>query len=850
MKSLPIDLALPSILDSLSTNPRLVLGAPPGTGKTTRVPVALLKSGLLDSDSSQILVLQPRRVAARSVASRIAQEQGWSLGEEVGYHIRFEKRISARTRLQVLTEGLLTRKLLNDPFLEGVGAVILDEFHERSLHADLALALVREVANSVRPDLAIIVMSATLDPGPVADFLGNCPIIIAQGRAFLVATEYRVVLRNNWLEAMVAELTREIESVDPSGDILAFLPGVDEIRRVSRRLEEVAKQCGTDLLPLHGTLPPEEQDRALRPSQRRKVILATNIAETSLTIDGVTVVIDSGLAREASFDPARGLDRLELTRISKASADQRAGRAGRTAPGHCIRLWSEREHHALAEADTPEIRRVDLTSTLLTLHSWGQSDPNQFGWFESPTRETLQGAERLLIMLGALSPGSGRITELGQKMASIPAHPRLARLLIAASNWGCRHDGATLAAILSEKDIGTSSPFQATQVRGSSDLFDRLDRLAEAEHARFSHGLRDRGIDPIGAQRVVQLRDELIRLGRRLGNELSTAADESTLLRLIMLAYPDRVVRRRTPGSETGRMVGGRGIRIDRSSQVREAEFFLALDPRDDRGSALPEARVRMASAIDPAWLAEEFPNAIRTERVVEFEPILGKVVGSRRTWYHDLLIREDIHEAVDASEASRVLAEALRPQALGFIRDQEEAARWLDRLELLREAMPELEFPLLSDNQLVDCLEAACQGKRTLEDLKTVNISQFLRGLLSYEQARRLDELAPDLLLVPSGNRIKLTYEHGRPPVLAVRLQELFGCSDTPRIAGGRVAVLLHLLGPNYRPVQITEDLKNFWATTYFQVRKDLRARYPKHSWPDDPLTAKAESRGGRRST
>jgi len=850
---LPIDPILPEIVRKVAEARCLVLVAPPGAGKTTRVPAALVAAGLLASEHPALVLLQPRRVAARAAACRIAEENGWAVGEEVGYQIRFEKRVGPRTRIRVVTEGILNRQLVADPFLEGVGAVVLDEFHERSLHTDLAIALLREVRESVRDDLILVVMSATMEAGPVAEFLGGAPIVRSEGRAYPVEVRYQGSSTAP-LADRVARAVEEVVDGDPGpGDVLAFLPGVEEIRRAARELAGWANRSGVLVLPLHGSLPAEEQDRALRPSDRPKVILATNIAETSLTIDGVATVVDSGMARVASFDPARGLDRLELGRISRASAEQRAGRAGRTRPGRCIRLWSEREHRGLAESDLPEVRRVDLSGAVLALHAWGIAEPGRFGWYEPPDPESLAAAERLLVLLGALDRAGGAITPTGRRLLGVPAHPRVGRLLIEAARSGAVREGASLAALLSEKDILARSFGRDArpEVHSESDLLVRLDRLEEAERARFAPGLRDRGIDPAAARQVAWVRDDLLRVARRLpGPPVGGPAgfDEETLLRLILLAYPDRVVRRRGGDGSTGVMVGGRGVRLDPESVVRDAEFFLALDPREDRRGGTTEARVRSASAIRPEWLDDLFPGAVRRGRSVEFDQARRRVVGVSTVAYLDLILREDRNAPVDPDEAGRVLAGALTPEGPALFERDEAAAAWLARLKLRDRLLPGEDGPTFGESDWAELVASACAGRRSEEDVLKGPLLMLLKGRLSYAANRRLDEEVPEALTVPSGNRIKLTYPSDGPPVLAVRLQELFGWSETPRILRGRVPVVLHLLGPNYRPVQITGDLRSFWSDAYFQVRKDLRARYPKHSWPDDPLTARAEARGGRR--
>ena len=520
MTELPIDASLPRIIEALRGRSAVVV-APPGSGKTTRVAPAILRSDLLSADHPGVIVLEPRRVAARAAAARIAQEQGWTLGEEVGYQVRFERRFSPTTRLRFLTEGILTRQLLGDPFLESVGAVILDEFHERNLNSDLALALLREVRREVRPDLILVVMSATLDADPVARFLDDCPIVRSAGRSYPVSTEYRPVNRPASALTLVPLLEQLIIDPNASGHILVFLPGRAEIERVRKRLEPAAAHAGALVLPLHGSLSPEDQDRALLPGNRQKIILSTNVAETSLTIDGVTTVVDTGLARIVRYDAERGIDRWELARISRAAADQRAGRAGRTGPGRCIRLWSEREQRGLADFEQPEIHSVDLSATVLALHAWGTADPARFAWYDPPAPERLAASERLLLMLGGLAGNPPRITPAGHEMLALPVHPRLARLLVAARQDGRAREGAAVAALLSERDIRAradakapgANPARQPATSGLSDVLDRLDMLAEAEKMRFAPSLRSRGIDPAAARQVALLRDELTKRG-------------------------------------------------------------------------------------------------------------------------------------------------------------------------------------------------------------------------------------------------------------------------------------------------------------------------------------------------
>ena len=849
---LPIDPSLPAIVDALRRSHSLVIVAPPGAGKTTRVPVALLRAGLLaDPDHPNLIMLQPRRVAARAAAARIADENAWQVGKEVGYHVRFDRRISKGTRLRVLTEGILTRQLLEDPYLEGVGAVILDEFHERSINTDLAIALLKEVRQTVREELKLIVMSATLEAEPVAAYLDNCPIIRTEGRTFPIDIRYTPVVRGSE-EAAVVDAVTEVLSAPPGKDILVFLPGAEEIRRVARALEPLAGPENLALIPLHGSLAAEDQDRALKPDphRRRKIILATNIAETSLTIEGVGVVIDTGLARVAGYDPQRGLDKLEVRRISKASATQRAGRAGRTGPGACIRLWSEKEHERLPDFELPEIHRVDLCPTVLELHAWGKSDPRAFEWYQPPDEKMLTAAESLLNMLGAIDH-TGKITPVGQSLARLPIHPRLGRLMVAAADQNLTKEAALLAALISEKDILRPQPHDRHSLTsgkhrttGPSDLLLRMHLLEQ--------NARDDRLDHNAIRQVLRVRDELLRMGSKKGTGAISAPPESAIgnpqseiLKLPLYAYPDRVCRRRGK-QDAAVTVGGGGVLLSPDSVLHASshEFFLALDARQDDRSQSREAFVRIASAIEPQWLEELFPDQIRREKTVAFDDQRQKVVARSRIWYRDLLLREDKDAPVDTRQAAAAIADILRQRAPELFRADDAAQSVLSRIALLREKLPEHPWPTFDDAQLGELLAAQAPNIKSLEEARRLPLASILKSALQYPLDRLLEKEAPETYEVPTGNKIRLRYSPTEA-TLAVRLQELFGLLDTPRIAAGRLPLKIELLAPNFRPVQITTDLRSFWTTTYFQVRKDLKARYPKHAWPEDPLTAKPESKG-----
>ncbi|MEM7349763.1 MAG: ATP-dependent helicase HrpB [Acidobacteriota bacterium] len=849
LESLPIDSVLPEITDALTSGSAAVLQAPTGAGKTTRVPPALIQAGV--GDSGQVVVLEPRRLAARAAARRIAQEQGWRLGAEVGYHVRFDRRAGANTRILVVTEGILVQMLQRDPFLEAIGVVVFDEFHERNLQSDLALAMVRQVQLQAREDLRVIVMSATLEPRPIAQFFGGCPIIKSTGRLHPVAIHYLERADPRPLEAAVAAGVRR--ALDESeGDVLAFLPGVAEIRRCTDRLASLAQQQGIRVLQLYGDLPAEQQDAVLRPGARRKVVLATNVAETSVTIEGITAVVDSGQARILRFDPSHGLDRLQLERISSASAEQRAGRAGRQGPGLCLRLWTRHDNLSLAQRTAPEIRRVDLAAPALQLIAWGETDLERFAWFEPPDPSTLARAIQLLTDLGAINAGGS--TDLGRTMARLPIHPRLARLLIAGRRSGEGPRAALCAALLSERDLvhRTGEGPATARTKGPSDLLDRLEALEQFD----ATGYAETALGPIHrgrARHVLRVSQQLTRLAKKIpqvteGREPTTTEapddQDAILLRALLAAYPDRLARRRPTDPQRGLMVGGRGVRLSPASVVRDADLFLCLD-LDSKGR---EAWVRQASRIDAVWLPE---HQVRTAVETLFDDETERVVALRRTRYRDLVIAEvacDPRDADPEALEQALIAAASESLERALSLEAPEVVSFLARVRSLGQWMPELGLPTFEVTDLQALIPQLTPGKRSFAELRRAPLYEILVGSLGFETLRDLDRLAPERLEVPSGSRIRLRYEPGQPPILAVRIQEMFGLQETPSVAGGRVPVMLHLLAPSQRPQQVTQDLSSFWRRTYPQVRKELRARYPRHAWPEDPLSAKPERRPRRR--
>ena len=843
---LPIDPILPEVVAALRQQPCVVVRAPTGAGKTTRVPPALLDADL--ARNRRVLVLEPRRVAARAAARRMALERDGRLGDEVGYQVRFDRQYGPQTRILVVTPGVLLRLLQDDPFLESAGAVVFDEFHERGLESDLAFGMVRLLQQTVRPDLRVIVMSATLAVEKLSVYLGDCPVVSSEGRQFPVEVRYEPRPdHQSWPAAAALAAERLLDGTD--GDLLVFLPGMGEIRQAARHLEDAAAKRKLAITPLYGDLPAEQQDAALAPMDRRKIVLATNVAETSVTVEGVAGVVDTGLARTMTFDAGVGLDRLRLTPISRASADQRAGRAGRTRPGVCMRLWSEASQRGRPEQTEPEIRRVDLVGGILQLMCLGETNVTRFPWLEPPPEATVAQALLLLRRLGAVDDQGA--TDRGRMLARLPVHPRLARLLVEGSRWGRPEQTALTAALLAERDPflrDDALPFRvAAKPLGhgaTSDVLERVEALEEFERTgriETPLGTLNRG----AARFTLRARDQLLRsLHHELrGSELSnTATADEVVLRSLLAAFPDRLARRREAGSRRGVMVGGRGVILAPTSGVTESELFLCIDVDASRTETL----VRQASTVQRDWLP---PEQLSSAVEVTFDAATERVSARRRVRFEDLVLEEVQVALPEDAETARVLAVAAAAQLDRVLPPADSPADlYRARVRWLREWMPELELPALDETDLRDLLLSLCIGRRSFAELRAADWLSALQNGLTHIQRQAVEREAPERLPVPSGSRIALRYERGKPPVLAARIQEMFGLRDTPRVAGGRVRVVLHLLAPNHRPQQVTDDLASFWTNTYPQIRKELRGRYPKHAWPEDPWTALAERRPRRK--
>lgn len=836
--TLPIEPTLPAIRAALRDAPALVLQAPPGAGKTTRVPLALLDEPWLKN--STILLLEPRRLAARAAAARMAAQMNEPVGHTVGYRIRFDRQVSRQTRIEVLTEGILTRRLQRDPTLEGVGLVIFDEFHERSLHADLALTLCLDSQRELRPDLRLLVMSATLDGVAVARLLGDAPIVTSEGRAHPVNRHYlprdpdgldlNVVVR-----AVLNALHREC------GDLLVFLPGGGEIRQVLGRLQAEPACAGLTLAPLYGDLPGEAQQRAIRrdPDGQRKIVLATPIAETSLTIEGIGVVVDAGWTRVPRFDPRNGLTRLETVRVSADAAEQRAGRAGRLGPGICYRLWSETAQSRLRPQRIPEILEADLAPLALELVQWGVTEVSALAWLDPPPSGTLAQARELLRELGALDDRD-RITSAGQALAELPTHPRLAQLLRRGAALGLVELAADLAALLEERDpLRGEHPF-------GGDFTARLDALRDFRRDGRD-GARRWWADPTACVRIEQAARRWRALLQRDGSENADGylhpaldpRDGATTGLLLAFAYPDRVARRREGAADRYRLANGRGARLATGDPLAGRDWLVAahLD------AGIGEGRIWLAAPVDPTALETHLADRLRTVVEVGWDERQAAVMARQERRLGVLALDSTpLADADPESLCQAMLAGArqLGPDSLPWTRELRE---WQARVLSLRHWCADEGWPDVSDGWLMehldDWLPSWLNGMTRREHLRRLDLSGALYDLLDGRARARLDELAPTHLPVPSGSRIRLRYQPGEPPVLAVKLQELFGLADTPRIASGRIPVTLHLLSPAQRPIQVTQDLRGFWERTYAEVRKELKGRYPKHPWPDDPWSA-----------
>jgi ATP-dependent helicase HrpB len=822
---LPIDQVLPGLRDALRGRRSAILSAPPGAGKTTRVPLALLAEPWLAG--RKIILLEPRRLAARAAARRMATTMGESAGQTVGYRMRLETKIGAATKIEVVTEGILTRLLQQDPALSDYALVIFDEFHERHLPADVGLALCLEAQRLFRPELRLLIMSATLDTDRLSTLLDQPAVLRCEGRQFPVETRYLEAPRTGRLEDTVVDTTRHLVAKE-SGSLLVFLPGMAEIRRVERRLRECPLPASVIIAPLHGELPQAQQDEAIRPSPpgMRKIVLATSIAETSLTIEGIRIVIDSGLMRVPRFDPDRGLSRLDTIRVTQDSAEQRRGRAGRLEPGLCYRLWTAAEQQGLLPRRTPEIVEADLTGLRLDLAHWGVDDPNSLTWLDPPPAQALNHAEELLASLGALDR-QHRVTPHGRKMAGLPLHPRLAHMIVTAIPLGFGPVACQVAALLSERDL-----IRSHSGRPSPDFRLRVDVLHREHTSPEAQGV-DRGT----LRRVHELTATWLK-----SFSLSSAgkAPTESIGLLLGLAYPDRIAQR-LPGPERRyRLANGQGVAFPEPHALAQEPWLAVAELQD----ADQWARITLAAPVTLAQLEQHCAAQIEDDDHIRWDAASQTVSARRQRRLGAVVLAERGLPAPDPEQVTAALLAGIREAGLATLAWTPELLQWRARVTLLRRLCgSEAGWPDVSDAGLAGSLRTwltpSIGGLTSLAQVARIDLAPALDHILTWKQRQELDRLAPTHLTVPTGSRIRLDYRSGDQPVLAVKLQEMFGCRETPRVADGRLPVVIHLLSPAGRPVQVTQDLARFWSSSYFEVRKELRGRYPKHPWPDDPLTA-----------
>jgi len=836
---LPIDAWTDAVCAEMARH-NLVLVAEPGAGKTTRIPVALERAGC----AGMIVVVEPRRLAARLAAERIASELGENVGQKVGYQVRFDNKRSSNTRILFMTEGLLARRIAGDPTLADVGVVLLDEFHERNLTGDLTLALVRRAQLGPRPDLRIGVMSATMEPAPVAEFLGQCPVVHCQGRTHPVSVEFDALPSRDPVERQVARALGRVAR-ERTGDVLVFLPGAAEIHRSMRACAELADRMNLELAPLYGSLPAAEQQRALLPSSRRKVIFATNVAETSLTIEGVAIVIDAGTARVSRYSPWTGLPSLRIEPVSQASSTQRAGRAGRTGPGHCVRLYTQHDHDGRRAFEVPEIERSDLSDALLALRTAGVAAGEDV-WFQSPPTAAIEAAEATLGRLGALDD-QGLVTAIGRRLAQLPVHPRLARVAIEAERRGARTQGCLMASILAELH---SAPWSDRPASHGSDS-DILDLVDDCQ--RGGHGWSGRSsIKTI--RTLARTLERAVGLAghRSLAPPTEQPLDRDEALAMSLLAgFCDRVARRRRPGSPQLLLCDGAGggqAELHRASAVQGAEFVVAVDVEERGRGADRQVVVRRAQAIDPLWLLEFDADGFEESDQHLFDPACERVERIGRTRYDGLIIDETRRRepsAVDRDAAGAQLEPAARAAGFAHFVNPQELEALRGRVAFAVKAAPGAGLEALTDQILDELLGQVARSCVSFAEIRQQALLDQLLDGLGPDARRTLDRLAPTSLSLPGRKRVPVHYPGDRPPWIESRMQDFFGLERGPRVAGGQVAVVMHLQAPNRRAVQVTDDLARFWKVHYPDLRKQLSRRYPRHSWPDDP-TATCP-RGGR---
>jgi ATP-dependent helicase HrpB len=856
------------LIARLRAQRRLIVSAPTGSGKSTQVPQMLLDHGLLDH--GQVVVLQPRRLATRMLAARVAFERGSELGREVGYQIRLENVTSPSTRIRFVTEGVLLRQMMSDPALRGVSAVIFDEFHERHLYGDITLAQALDVQERVRPDLQIIVMSATLDADALSSYMsrrssevpaalrggseegrptgkqGACSVLSTEGRTYPVDIEYSAApnyadQRPVWEQA--ADAFIHFVQSGGEGDVLVFMPGGFEISQTIQAIRNCDESKGWVLLPLHGELPPRDQDAAVARHEQRKVVVATNVAETSLTIDGVRCVIDSGLARQARYDSQRGINTLLIEKISRASADQRAGRAGRTAPGHCYRLWSQDEHAHRAAQEVPEVKRLDLSEVVLTLKASGVADLRTFRWLEPPDAHALEHAEELLSDLGALTTEEATIAEVGRRMLAFPLHPRYARMLLAAQEFGCVHQACLVAALTQGRDLLLRNVDRETARhredllgdRATSDFWILMRAWTYAAKNEFRlEACRRMGIHMVTARQVGPLLQQFLDIAKREGLDTEPReAPDAALQKCLLIGFSDRVARRLDSGTLRCELVHNRRGVLARESAVQKAPLFVAAEVREVGGrDGEVNTILSLATAIEEAWLREFFPKDLQGSLHVQFDAAQKRVMAAELVRFRGLALSAKRVEPPPEDAAARLLAEEVIAGRLTLNEWDHGVEQWIQRLCLLAQACPEFGLPIISDVDRRAIVEQICHGAYGYKDIKDKPVKNFVQSWLSSAHRELLDKHAPERLMFPNGRSPKVTYEAGRPPYVSLRIQELYDVTQTPKIALGRVPIVVHILTPGMKPIQVTQDLAGFWREHYPRIKSELQRRYPKHEW------------------
>jgi ATP-dependent helicase HrpB len=838
-RDLPIFEIEQPLLDAVRTSKRVVLTAPTGSGKSTQVPQMLLDAGLLGE--RQVVVLQPRRLPTRMLARWVTEARGAKLGGEVGYQMRLDNVASPATRICYATEGVVLRRMLADPHLKDVAAIVFDEFHERHLYGDITLARALDIQRAARPDLLIIVMSATLDVASVEKYLAPCAVLSSQGRAFAVEIEYlsKPAGQSPVWSLAVAELQSLVRE-RREGDALVFMPGAYEI---ARTVDAARSALGRDfaVFPLHGELPPREQDAAVARSDKRKIVVATNVAETSLTIEGVRLVVDSGLARIPRFDPYRGINTLLIERISRAAADQRAGRAGRTAPGHCLRLWTAHEHAGRAAQEVPEVKRLDLAEVILTLKAAGVSDVKTFRWLEAPEPRAVERAEALLADLGAIEGPGGAITPMGRRMLEFPLHPRYARMLLASAEYHCVREIALIAALTQGRELlarGQGRGEGGEDVRSGeseSDFFVLMRAWRYAEKNNFdAERCRRAGINAQAARQVGPWAEQFLRIAKEQGLKLGGEAPREAIARCVLLGFSDHVAKR-VGASERCELVHGRHGSLARESVVK-APLFAAAEVREVENRARGERNLNvilnLATAVKEEWLRELFPGDFSAMRVVAFDTALKRVVARKQTRFRDLVLtEEDVGEA-PADEAAAILAREVAAGRLKLEQWDEAVEEWMLRVNRLREWMPELELPAIDDADREEIVAHVCHGAVSYAEIKNRPVLPVVKSWLSRAQQAAVEEYAPERIKLPKGRTVKVAYTSDAPPTIAARIQDLYGATEGFWIAQRRVPVRIQILAPSNRPLQVTDNLASFWRETYPKLKPQLQRRYPKHEW------------------